>query len=137
LTEPNFDIGLQAYIKEHHYQEKTIRELAQIILNEKFNNTLKRVWLKELGMKYLIIPETIEKPEIIKQPEQEVQPEIKPEKQPQEIKPEIKQEVKIEATVTQKSIPENKLQLTDKEKQELEKRQTPSKWHLGRRKEHH
>lgn len=39
-----------AYIKANEYENKTELELSEIIKKEKFNDTLKRCWLKELGI---------------------------------------------------------------------------------------
>jgi hypothetical protein len=52
IIEEKYDLGLDWYIKEHKYQYKTEKELAEIIMNEKFNSTLKRVWLKQIGKEY-------------------------------------------------------------------------------------
>jgi len=50
--EKNYDVVLNSYINEHNYQNKNDDELANIIKKEKFNSTLKRVMLKQIGIKF-------------------------------------------------------------------------------------
>ena len=51
-TKKEYDLGFDSYINTHKYQDKTERELAEIIKKEKFNSTLKRVWLKQIGIEF-------------------------------------------------------------------------------------
>jgi hypothetical protein len=51
-SEKKYSLDLNAYIVEHKYQDKSEGELAEIIKKEPFNNTLKRVWLKQIGIEH-------------------------------------------------------------------------------------